>query len=336
MARSRSEATRRPGSSSATAARRRTWRRGRRWPDRRPARRRCSPGGWGGRARPGRGGGASRGWGRHAAGRGPRAADRDLRGARGAGRGALDGPRPGGERSTRRAGPAGRAARGERTPAPDGLLARAGGLAAGGAVGDRAGTGAWDERVGGPVVGGAAVAGVPGRAGGCRPAPAERGGGGCVEWGRRMRSGPRWRWHERVPEVVVTLGAGGALWTDGSSVCRVPAATDVAGTPLDTTGAGDAFAAGFLVARLSGAGPEDALGRAAGSPLSRSARPGRVRLRPAPIRGAGGAGRSSPASRAPRSTPAGGRSPIARDLPGISGGPGARAPGHHRTGAGRS
>jgi ribokinase len=65
---------------------------------------------------------------------------------------------------------------------------------------------------------------------------------------------------ERVPEVVVTLGAGGALWTDGSSVCRVPAATDVAGTPLDTTGAGDAFAAGFLVARLSGAGPEDALG----------------------------------------------------------------------------
>ncbi len=64
----------------------------------------------------------------------------------------------------------------------------------------------------------------------------------------------------RVPEVVVTLGAGGALWTDGSSVCRVPAATDVAGTPLDTTGAGDAFAAGFLFARLSGAGPEAALG----------------------------------------------------------------------------
>jgi ribokinase len=60
-----------------------------------------------------------------------------------------------------------------------------------------------------------------------------------------------------VPEVVVTLGAAGALWTDGRAVCRV-----TAGAPpgvLDTTGAGDAFAAGFLVARLSGAGPEDAL-----------------------------------------------------------------------------
>jgi ribokinase len=73
----------------------------------------------------------------------------------------------------------------------------------------------------------------------------------------------------RVPEVVVTLGAGGALWTDGRSVCRVAAAKmpshgsgqegGAAGATLDTTGAGDAFAAGFLVARLSGAGPEAAL-----------------------------------------------------------------------------
>jgi ribokinase len=60
----------------------------------------------------------------------------------------------------------------------------------------------------------------------------------------------------RVPEVVVTLGAGGALWTDGREVCRVPAAEAPA---LDTTGAGDAFAAGFLTARLAGAGPGDAL-----------------------------------------------------------------------------
>jgi ribokinase len=71
-----------------------------------------------------------------------------------------------------------------------------------------------------------------------------------------------------VPEAVVTLGAGGALWTDGRSVCRAAAVApahgsgegcDGAGVGLDTTGAGDAFAAGFLSARLSGAGPETAL-----------------------------------------------------------------------------
>jgi ribokinase len=88
----------------------------------------------------------------------------------------------------------------------------------------------------------------------------------------------------RVPEVVVTLGPAGALWSDGVSVCRVEAergrggpiargeggeaagSLDTTGAGdafaagiLDTTGAGDAFAAGFLVARLSGAGPEEAL-----------------------------------------------------------------------------
>jgi sugar/nucleoside kinase (ribokinase family) len=59
-----------------------------------------------------------------------------------------------------------------------------------------------------------------------------------------------------VPEVVVTLGAIGALWTNGKETLRVDAHSSA---PLDTTGAGDAFAAGFLVARLSGAGPEEAL-----------------------------------------------------------------------------
>ena len=60
----------------------------------------------------------------------------------------------------------------------------------------------------------------------------------------------------RIAEIVVTLGSAGALWTDGRKTCRVDAES---ATPLDTTGAGDAFAAGFLVSRLSGAGPEDAL-----------------------------------------------------------------------------
>jgi sugar/nucleoside kinase (ribokinase family) len=57
-------------------------------------------------------------------------------------------------------------------------------------------------------------------------------------------------------EVVVTLGAEGALWTDGREVVRVAAeSADV----VDTTGAGDAFAAGLLAARLGGADPAAAL-----------------------------------------------------------------------------
>ena len=59
-----------------------------------------------------------------------------------------------------------------------------------------------------------------------------------------------------VGEVVVTLGADGALWTDGDAVVRAPA-FPVPGA--DSTGAGDAFAAGLLGARVAGAGPADAL-----------------------------------------------------------------------------
>jgi len=58
-------------------------------------------------------------------------------------------------------------------------------------------------------------------------------------------------------EVVVTLGAEGALWSDGASQLRAPA-LDV--HAVDTTGAGDAFAAGLLAARMAGAEPSDALG----------------------------------------------------------------------------
>jgi sugar/nucleoside kinase (ribokinase family) len=57
-------------------------------------------------------------------------------------------------------------------------------------------------------------------------------------------------------EVVVKLGAGGALWTDGA---RVERAAAVPVPEADTTGAGDAFAAGLLAARAAGAGPREQL-----------------------------------------------------------------------------
>lgn len=60
-------------------------------------------------------------------------------------------------------------------------------------------------------------------------------------------------------EVVVTLGAEGAMWTDGRNRVHAPA---VARGPVeDTTGAGDAFAAGFLSTWLAGASPSAALGK---------------------------------------------------------------------------
>jgi sugar/nucleoside kinase (ribokinase family) len=58
-------------------------------------------------------------------------------------------------------------------------------------------------------------------------------------------------------EVVVKLGAQGALWTDGETQVRAPAVEVLV---ADTTGAGDAFAAGLLAARLAGADAADALG----------------------------------------------------------------------------
>jgi ribokinase len=60
-------------------------------------------------------------------------------------------------------------------------------------------------------------------------------------------------------EVVVTQGADGALWTDGR--VTVEASAPAAGEVTDTTGAGDAFAAGFLAAWLDGAPPGTALER---------------------------------------------------------------------------
>ena len=73
-------------------------------------------------------------------------------------------------------------------------------------------------------------------------------------------------------EVVVTLGAEGALWTDGDAVARAPA---VPAAAVDTTGAGDAFAAGLLAARRRGAGRRRRWPRAAPS----RPRPSRARGR---------------------------------------------------------
>jgi sugar/nucleoside kinase (ribokinase family) len=63
---------------------------------------------------------------------------------------------------------------------------------------------------------------------------------------------------KRFSEVVVKLGADGVLWTDGAEEVQVPATSSPAGD-LDTTGAGDAFAAGLLANLMLGARPIEAL-----------------------------------------------------------------------------
>jgi sugar/nucleoside kinase (ribokinase family) len=60
----------------------------------------------------------------------------------------------------------------------------------------------------------------------------------------------------RHPVVAVSLGADGALWAAGEEVLHRPARP---ATVVDTTGAGDAFAAGLLAAWLGRARPADAL-----------------------------------------------------------------------------
>jgi sugar/nucleoside kinase (ribokinase family) len=65
-----------------------------------------------------------------------------------------------------------------------------------------------------------------------------------------------------VGAVVVKLGEDGAAWTDGSSTVQVDAPTVPV---LDTTGAGDAFAAGFLGRWLQHAPPDEALAAGARS-----------------------------------------------------------------------
>ncbi|MEU6983524.1 PfkB family carbohydrate kinase [Streptomyces sp. NPDC046324] len=58
------------------------------------------------------------------------------------------------------------------------------------------------------------------------------------------------------PLVAVTLGAGGALVAEAGAVTSRVAAPEV--SPVDSTGAGDAFAGAFLAARLAGADTREA------------------------------------------------------------------------------
>ena len=60
----------------------------------------------------------------------------------------------------------------------------------------------------------------------------------------------------RHPAVAVSLGADGALWASGGEVLHRPAHP---ARVLDSTGAGDAFAAGLLAAWLAGRPPAEAL-----------------------------------------------------------------------------
>jgi ribokinase len=58
---------------------------------------------------------------------------------------------------------------------------------------------------------------------------------------------------QRFGEAVVKSGSSGAVWSDGQRLTTLPAPRL---TVVDTTGAGDAFVAGFLHARLHGGSAE--------------------------------------------------------------------------------
>ena len=56
---------------------------------------------------------------------------------------------------------------------------------------------------------------------------------------------------EHLDELVITLGAEGAIVRCEEELLSVPAMPE--GKVIDTTGAGDLFAAGYLFARTTGA-----------------------------------------------------------------------------------
>jgi sugar/nucleoside kinase (ribokinase family) len=62
----------------------------------------------------------------------------------------------------------------------------------------------------------------------------------------------------KVPLLVVTCGSDGAMAVEGETEARVPIALIGKGV-IDTTGAGDLFAAGFLVGQARGLSLEESL-----------------------------------------------------------------------------
>ena len=84
---------------------------------------------------------------------------------------------------------------------------------------------------------------------------------------------------DRYPLVVIKRGAAGAEAAEGERRWRVSAPKIEA---IDTTGAGDAFVAAFLAARLSGADIQRALERAVAAGAAASASVG-GRPRPANV-----------------------------------------------------
>lgn len=73
------------------------------------------------------------------------------------------------------------------------------------------------------------------------------GTGGAADLARRLATAGR--------AAVVTAGSGDAAWSNGEATTSL-AAEPLDRPELDTTGAGDAFAAGFLAARARDAAPE--------------------------------------------------------------------------------
>jgi sugar/nucleoside kinase (ribokinase family) len=82
----------------------------------------------------------------------------------------------------------------------------------------------------------------------------------AVLTGARDPEAAAWALARDGREVVITLGDQGALWSDGERVERARASP--APAAVDSTGAGDAFTAGWLASRLRGAEPGEALAAA--------------------------------------------------------------------------